>query len=67
MATVHITGKNDTAEEQTHHGSAVLHQVDANDAQKCSKTQLEVQRDESGGEKKTLGCKGGYNTRLWSV
>lgn len=35
------------AQEQTHHGSAVFHQVDANDAQKCSKTQLEAQRDQS--------------------
>lgn len=51
MAPEHITGTNDTAEEQTHHGSAVLHQVDANNAQKCSKTQLEVQTDQSGGER----------------
>lgn len=28
----------------THHRSAVFHQVDSNDTQKCSKTQLEAQR-----------------------
>lgn len=34
-------------EEQTHHGSAVLHQVDANNTQKCSKAQLDIERDQS--------------------
>lgn len=30
-------------EEQTHHWSAVFDQVDTNNTQKCSKTQLEAQ------------------------
>lgn len=36
--------------QRTHHGPAVFHQVDANNTQKCSKAQLEAQREREVGD-----------------
>lgn len=42
--TLYVLSMKCKSEEQTHHRSAVFHQVDSNNTQKCSKTQLEAQR-----------------------
>lgn len=42
--TLYVSSMKCKSEEQTHHRSAVFHQVDSNNTQKSSKTQLEAQR-----------------------